>query len=382
MAHDDDLEMWDDDPLVRALRAPGSSAELAGEDDALAAFRSAVPRRSRRRLARRMGTGAGTLAVAVALSGGVAAAYTHTLPDPVQRVAHSWFGDIGVGAPPAARAAPAHRNRPQAGNGQGSPVAPIAPGTTAPTSQRSSPNQAASPGASARPATRSTPRPAGQPPRSAQPTASAAPTPVASPTPSPTASSPTRPRLVPAAVSGTVSAQRVPAQVSVTLSGRLTTRSGAAVPDHRVIAQWRPAGQHQRWSPIGSARTDSGGNVTFTTPALSRSTRLRLKAPHRRVHSPVSTVTVVPTVEASISRNGKSYDVTITSSGLQPGDTVVVARRRQGHRTVVGRVSVDGSGTARLTIAVPKHKDVTFHVLTRRTVSHAAARTTFVAPRR
>jgi hypothetical protein len=382
MAHDDDLEMWDDDPLVRALRAPGSSAELAGEDDALAAFRSAVPRRSRRRLARRMGTGAGTLAVAVALSGGVAAAYTHTLPDPVQRVAHSWFGEIGVGAPTAGRAAPAHRSRPHSGHGPGSPVAPIAPGTTASTSHGSSPNQAASPVASAKPVTKSTPRPAGQPPRSAQPTASAAPTPVASPTPTPTPSSSTRPRLVPAAVSGTVSAQRVPAQATVTLSGRLTTRSGAAVADRRVIAQWRPAGQHQRWSPIGSARTDSGGYVTFTTPALSRSTRLRLKAPHRRVHSPVSTVIVVPTVEASVSRNGKFYDVSITSTGLQPGDTVILARRLHGHRTVVGRVSVDGSGTARLTIAVPKHKNVTYHVLTRRTVSHAAARTTFVAPRR
>jgi hypothetical protein len=400
MAHDDDLEMWDDDPLVRALRAPGSSAELAGEDDALAAFRAAVPRRSRRRLARRMGTGAGTLAVAVALSGGVAAAYTHTLPDPVQRVAHSWFGDIGVGPPPAARAAaraaPAHRFRPQAGHGAGSPVAPVGPGspvapvgpvgpvagrTAAPTVQRSSPNLAVSPGASARPATKSTPRPAGQPSRSAQPTAPAEPTPVASPTPSPTPSSPSPPRLVPAAVSGTVSAGRVPAQASVTLSGRLTTRSGAAVPDRRVIAQWRPAGQHQRWSPIGSARTDSAGNVAFTTPALSRSMRLRLKAPHR-VHSLVSTVVVVPTVEASISRNGRNYDVTINSSGLQPGDTVVVARRLRGHRTVVGRVSVDGSGAARLTIAVPKRKDVTFHVRTRRTVSHAAAATTFVAPRR
>jgi hypothetical protein len=381
MAHDDDLEMWDDDPLIRALRAPGSSAELAGEDEALAAFRAAVPRRSRHRLARRMGTGAGTLAVAVALSGGVAAAYTHTLPDPVQRVAHSWFGDIGVGAPTAAGAAPTHHNRPHSGHDPGSQVAPVAGRTTAPTTQTSGANPATSPGASSRPAIKSTPPPAGQPSRSAQPTAPAEPTAVTSPKPSPTPSKPTRPRLVPAAVSGSVSAGRVPAQASVTLSGRLTTRSGAAVPDRRVIAQWRPAGQHQRWSPIGSARTDSSGNVAFSTPALSRTTHLRLKAPHR-VHSLVSTVIVVPTVEASISRNGKSYEVTITSSGLQPGDTVVVARRLRGHHTVVGRVGVDGSGTARLSIAVPKRKNVTFHVLTRRTPSHAAAATTFVAPRR
>jgi hypothetical protein len=177
-----------------------------------------------------------------------------------------------------------------------------------------------------------------------------------------------------------VSAQRVPAQATVTLSGRLTTSSGAGVPDRRVVAQWRPPGQHERWSAIGTADTDSAGDVSISTPGLSRTSRLRLKAPHR-VHSAVSTVIVVPTVEASIVRNGKQYDVTITSSGLQPGDIVVVARRARGHRTVVARVGVDGSGSASVTVAVPKRKDVTFKVRTRRTAAHAAATTTFIAPR-
>jgi hypothetical protein len=163
------------------------------------------------------------------------------------------------------------------------------------------------------------------------------------------------------------------------MSGRLTTSSGAAVPDRRVVAQSRPAGQHQGWTVVGSARTDSDGAVTIDVPALSRTTRLRLKAP-RRVHSQVATVVVVPTLGSSLSRNGQQYDVTVTSAGLQPGDTIVVVRRLRRHRTVVARLAVDGSGNAAFTVAAPRKRDVKFHVLTRRTASHAGAKTSFVAP--
>jgi hypothetical protein len=381
MARDDDLEMWDDDPLVRALRAPGTPSELAGEDAALAAFRSAVPRRSKRRLARRMGTGAGTLAIAVAFSGGVAAAYTHTLPDPMQRVAHSWFGGIGVGAPHPSHIVTAALRRPHPTHGPGSPAAPNPSGTTAPAASPSA-HHAAAPAAavSSRPSRPAT-RPTAKPSRSGAPKAPVGAGPVASPPPKPTpsASSPSRPQLRPAAVTATVSAQRISPASSVTMSGRLTTSSGAAVPDRRVVVQSRPAGKQQGWSPVGSARTDSAGDVTIDVPALSRTTRLRLKAP-RRVHSSVATVVVVPTIGASVSRDGDSDDVAVTSAGLQPGDTIVVVRRLRGHRTVVQRLSVDGSGNAHFSVAAPRKRDVTFHLLTRRTASHAAAKASFVAP--
>jgi hypothetical protein len=380
MAHDDDLDMWDDDPLVRALRAPASSSELAGEDEALAAFRAAVPRRSKRRLARRMGTGAGTLAVAVALSGGVAAAYTHTLPGPVQRVAHSWFGEIGVGAPTAGHVGAKHPSRSHGARGSGAPVTPLSRRTTTPSPPSAGPNPAVGPSARSKPVAAVTPRPADQPSHRGRATAPYPPTPVASPNPSPTASTPPRQHLVPADVSGTVSAQRVPAGTGVTLSGRLTTSSGAAVPGRRIVAQSRPAGGHQRWSPVATARTDSAGDVSFSLPALSRTTRLRLKARHR-VHSAVSTVVVVPTLEASTTRNGTSYDVSITSAGLQPGDTLVVVRRQRGHRMVVARLSVDGSGSVGFTVPAPRRRDRRYRVITRRTHAHAGATTTFVASR-
>ena len=41
--HDDDLSPWNDDPLVRALRGPGTGDELASEDEFMAAFRAAQP---------------------------------------------------------------------------------------------------------------------------------------------------------------------------------------------------------------------------------------------------------------------------------------------------------------------------------------------------
>jgi hypothetical protein len=39
---DDDLTPWQDEPVLRALTGPGSDDELAGEAEALAAFRAAV----------------------------------------------------------------------------------------------------------------------------------------------------------------------------------------------------------------------------------------------------------------------------------------------------------------------------------------------------
>jgi hypothetical protein len=83
---------------------------------------------------------------------------------------------------------------------------------------------------------------------------------------------------------------------------------------------------------------------------------------------------------ASASRDGDRYDVTVTSAGLQPGDSLVVVRRLRGRRTVVERVDVDSSGGAGFSVAVPPKRDVTFRVLTRRTASHAGAKTSFVAP--
>ena len=89
---------WDDDELVRALRAPGTASELAGEERYVAAYRSTRTSRGPnvsplRRGVRRLGAGGTTVVAVVALSSGVAAAaYTRHLPEPVQRVAHQVLG--------------------------------------------------------------------------------------------------------------------------------------------------------------------------------------------------------------------------------------------------------------------------------------------------
>ena len=94
------------DDLVRALRAPGTATELADQERYVAAFRAASTSRVRslpRRAVGRLGAGGTAVVVTVALSSGVAAAYTGHLPDPVQRLAHTV---IGAPAPRARARAP------------------------------------------------------------------------------------------------------------------------------------------------------------------------------------------------------------------------------------------------------------------------------------
>ncbi len=89
--HDDDLTPWHDDPLVRALRAPGTDDELAGEAEFLAAFRAAQPPPAPtpigagrlRRAGRRLGGGGTAVVVAVALGAGAPRRRTpRTCPTP------------------------------------------------------------------------------------------------------------------------------------------------------------------------------------------------------------------------------------------------------------------------------------------------------------
>ena len=97
---------------MRALRAPGSAGELGDEERYVAMFREARGlRRSPRPPSspRAAGSPAGTapgsaLAVALAVGGGgVAAAYTGNLPDPIQEFAHRALGPVGPPAPDKSR---------------------------------------------------------------------------------------------------------------------------------------------------------------------------------------------------------------------------------------------------------------------------------------
>src|SRR4051812_4370191 len=102
-------EPFDEESLLRALRAPGSDSELRDEQRFRGMFRSAksapapapvhlAPRR--RRAVSRFGAGT-AFVVALAVGGSAAAAYTNHLPEPIQQFAHRALGPVAPPPPPA-----------------------------------------------------------------------------------------------------------------------------------------------------------------------------------------------------------------------------------------------------------------------------------------
>ncbi len=81
--------------LLVALTAPASTAELAGAEAALAAFREAMARpEPGRRGLQYLGSRAAVAVAAASIGvfGSAAAAYAGLLPAPAQDIAHDWFG--------------------------------------------------------------------------------------------------------------------------------------------------------------------------------------------------------------------------------------------------------------------------------------------------
>jgi hypothetical protein len=377
-ADDDDLAQWRDDPLVRALTAGGSAAELAGEDAAVAAFRAAA-RRPRRRHIGRLGTGATTIVVAVALSGGVAAAYTHSLPEPLQSVAHGLLGPVGVPAP----AAPHHPTRlatVASGPGHARTLTGGAGTTPPPASPSATPTPVGPPVAS-RPH-RSAAGPA-RPSPSAVATllAPAEPSPPSSPSPSPTPSptpslSPTpAPPPPPAALVAAAARRRVVVGHGDRVTGRLTDANGEPVAGHRVRFFERTA-DDPSWHRIAVRRSGEDGMVSMHVADLTSNTRLRLGAGHG-VHSEVIRIVVIPVVTATVSPDGDNYDVAVTTSGARSGDKVVLLRRRHGHWVKVTDTTLDDNAGAAFVVPIPKSATVHYRVIVRSTSAHGPGITRF-----
>jgi len=341
--HSEDLSGWVDDPVVQALQAPAGAEELTGLDPVLAEFRGAVPRRTRRRVAHRIGTGATTVIVAIGLTGGVAAAaFTRALPAPLQSAMHSLLGPVGV---PAAEPALPH---PRADRAQSGPTgasrprslhpllpvvhpvtsplqSPVASSTPAPASEQTGPAPAPSTTAPSAPAV-----------SSEQP--SATPTPSSSPAPATLTAKPGR--------------LRVPYNQRVGVKGMLLTSAGDPVAGHRVYLQQRPHGTTQ-WQRVASGRTGSDGAVVLRTPALARNVDVRLVTP-QGLHSTAVKLTVLPHVAISMtkSQSGKRYVVTVTVAGAQAGDTVTLARRADGAWTKVTSKTLPDTDPKTLTFSV------------------------------
>lgn len=374
--HGDDLSAWSDEPVVRALTAPGTPEELAGEAEALAAFRSAS-RRSRRRFVGRFGTGASTIVAAVALSGGAAAAYTQALPSPIQSVAHGVLGPLGVPAPPHHHARPtagAHHSpspSPAASGGLGTTTSPTPSAATQPSAGALHP---AGPGAHrSQPAAASAGRRPSSKPSSpaASPSAPVATAPVTtstSPSPSET------PRLKPAHVAMTLSARRVPAGSGDSASGQVTANSGQPLAGRRIwLAQSIPG--QAGWQRIASGSTDDQGEVTVSVASLSRNVRWRLAV--GRVRSPASRIIVVPQLSVTSSYDGQQDTVNVTAQAAQVGDSLELDRRVKGQWRQVQAATIGDSGGASFMVRPPRRGQAHFRVVLRATSAHGYAQARF-----
>jgi hypothetical protein len=388
---DDDLSAWNDDPLVRALTSPATADELAGEQSALSAFRAARPTGARRRLAGRLGIGGSALAVAIAFSGGAAAAYTAALPASIQQAVHDVAGWAAVPAP-------AHHTTHRSA-GQQHVVTPVSPpvavpdpfptsteGTTVPSHTGTTAPVRPTPGAkgahSSHPAPPSPPAattPSASPsPTASQPTSpSPTPTPTPTSTPTPVVSPPPVP-VVTGSITITPDATRVPAGGEVSVTGRLADPVGNPVVGRTVWLVEQVPGQSGAVELAGG-QTDANGMVQLGTPPLSRDVRLRLVAGHRVRSAPVHIV-VVPTVTANVVVQGWAYSVAVTTTGAQPGDVVVVEQRTAIGWTQVGTATLDSTGAAEIGLSPPSKGTNHYRLILVATSSHARATVRFVEP--
>lgn len=334
----EDESQWDSDPLVRALRAPATPAELTGEADFVAAYRAQQPRRSLGRVVGRFGIGATTAVTTIALSAGVAAAYGRVLPDPVQRIAHSVLGPVGVPAPPDTE-----------------PTVPVLAPRRTPTA---TPDRAPSPAASTTRGSAPTETPTSTPTQGAvaiEETPSGMPTPTPSDQPTATSTpsgTPTAPvRKAPAAVTATVSDRTVPAGSSVTVSGLVTAQDGTPL-RHRVVRLVARSGGV--WSRLATGRTDRTGHVLLESTPLTQNTGLRLSTSNK-VRSPVVGVRVLPVMAASATESNGTSTVTVTVIGAQVGDEVGAYRRKGKAWIKVGSAKIGTEGTATFAVPTPRH---------------------------
>jgi hypothetical protein len=319
------------DQLFRILTAGPSPAELAGEQSALAMFRTNVsplsgpapvkatpvngtpvngttvpfpagrqatsPNRSARRPFRAPARWGVRLAAAgaIVIGGMTAAAYAAALPEPVQNVAHHVLGFAGVPEPQ-------HLRHSHTSRGRGHHVVAPAGQPSTPLGGKPHPSQASKPSTSAH--------------------ASASPT--VSPSASPAAAGP-------ATLSASAGSAVIDAGLQPVIDGQLT-RAGTGVAGVTVKLIERLAG-HPFWHVAGTGQTTSGGNVAITGRPLVTNAVFRLRIPGG-VHSASVLVTVTPQITVGL---------TPGASGLRDMLTVSTQYARRGNVVWLQVQSASGS---------------------------------------
>jgi hypothetical protein len=315
--------------LIRALTADGTAAELAARPAALAMFRDSRRRPRHRRFA----VSVSTAAAAVVLAGGISAAYAAALPAPVQHIAYSMLGSMGV--PDTHPAGPS--SRPSSGSPSGPPGLAA---TIPPASARGSAPPRSSAPASSAPGSPGCPCPAGKP----------------------------GPGVVSTLVLTTAQAQ-IPADGDAVLSGRLAagSRPEAGV---RVRLYERPAGTSDWWE-AASGVTDGRGDVTLTVPGLISNTAFRLADPKGAVSAPV-VITVIPQVVLDVTPGllpGRDK-LTVLAPFADPGDVVVLLERSGGSWHPVAAHALGPDDRAFFSVLIPAAADAEYRVVLPRTIAH------------
>ncbi len=355
----DGFDEYAGEPWLEALRAPGSEAELSGETQAVSAFRKAAASPRRRHFGR-LGAGGTAVVTVVALSSGVAAAaYTQSLPEPVQRWAHDMLGEVGV---PPVDEPRVRRTEPEAAADE---EVTLDPPSSTPSDQPSQPADPSPSSGEDRPG-RADPSPTAPvtptPTQGSSPSSSPTTAPSSTPTVTPT---PPRPRLTASADSRVVTAGE-----QALVAGTVADRDGLPLADVEVTLYART--RTQPWTAVGGGVSDADGAVSMSA-SIAENTSLRLRADRGRPSEPVR-VRSRPTVVASADVTG----IIATTSGAMAGDTVELLRVKP-RRLVLEQTAVLGE-SGQVTFAVePGKRSRAYVVRVLRTPRHLKARSQAVA---
>ena len=148
----------------------------------------------------------------------------------------------------------------------------------------------------------------------------------------------------------------------------MTAADGTPVPGARVALQTRSS--TQGWTQVATARSGDDGSVAMSTGPVQRSSQVRLTS--QGVRSASVSLVVQPSLSASSETTVDTATVTVSASGGQSGDQVVLLTRRDGQLVQEATGRLDGSGRVRLSVAAPL-ADRTYVVRLVGTQDHAEA---------
>jgi hypothetical protein len=326
-----------------------------------------VPKRSRRRYIGRIGVGGAAVTTAVILSSGAAAAYTSSLPRPVQNFISHATNPLGLNVPEK------HPNHSKSviANPVTTPSAvpvstpPAAPSPTASHRVPPKPHHSTAPTKKPHPSPTATPTPITIP--TTTPTATPTPTPTPTPTGTPSGGS----------ITISVGATSVQVNGTVTAYGKVANPDGSPVAGMQVWLLERVAGT-TGVSQVAAGTTGADGAVALTTPPLTHSVRLRLVT-DAKVRSASIGVTIQSTIMATVANNGTSASVRIVTTGAALGDSVAIEERIDGAWQLVAANQLDESGAALFAVDLPTgHRADHYRAVLRRSSAHGGAVTTFL----